>query len=272
MSPPAKRNPPPSKSRKPARQSPLKQRQKSEELGDDAFMVRYNSRTGRPIRTSAGKKSANPDYVNPDEAILQLTESPDDSLDGLDAVFGAGSDVEPDEDSDNEMPPKQKSTRKRARTPTPPPSPSPPPLSPSIHDEIEVSARARGEVELETDEESSGLPATEVSAEAGITLTFNIPPGFQGPLVVKLDTSSLSRPSRIAKRPAPVPSTGHASPKSKRICKFVGKPCEQSLPTNDEEVGFLDLAPELRNKIYRLLFVTEESLDFHSPSNFSRSG
>lgn len=57
---PAKRTSRPSKTRRPAAQPPIKARAKSEELGDDEFMVRYNSRTGRPIRTSAGRKSLNP--------------------------------------------------------------------------------------------------------------------------------------------------------------------------------------------------------------------
>lgn len=170
------------------------------------------------------------------------------------------SDMESEDDSEIDEPPKKK-PKNRARTPTPPPSPLPPPLSPSVHDEIEVFARS----------DSPDPPTPEDTAEAGITLTFNIPPGFQGPLVVKLDTASLSRTAKPIKRPAHVASTGHASRNSRRVCKFVGKACEHSLPMNDKKRGFLDLPPELRNKVYRLLFVTKEPLDFHNPCNFSRS-
>ncbi|KAF2240872.1 hypothetical protein BU26DRAFT_201519 [Trematosphaeria pertusa] len=207
-------------------------RDSSPELGSPSLLPQYNKKTGRPIRRSAGKIKMIADYV--DSAIIEDDEP---------------SEV-PSEDEDEVAKP----SRKRKRTPSPPP----PPLDPIIYDE---------EPDEASDEEDVGNFHHNVEKPPTITLQFNVPLGFHGPLVVKLDRSLLQdntegttqelqprRTKRKLNKPTPVPqSQGTAAQEQKKT-------------------GFCDLPGELRNKVYRLAFVTSETLAFPDADNLCRSG
>ncbi|KAF2477807.1 uncharacterized protein BDR25DRAFT_207126 [Lindgomyces ingoldianus] len=204
-------------------------RDSSPELGSPSLRPKYNKQTGRPIRSGAGQKKSLSGYV--DSAVIEDDE-PMDSL---------------SEDEEGN-PTQSRRTRKRKRTP----SPSPPPLDPIIYDEPPDQL---------SDDESVGMfhhhPST-----APITLQFNVPLGFHGPLLVKLDRSLLVAPHSAAY---------NMEPRSTRRKLDTATPeCQASSP-EERRVGFTNLPPELRNKVYRLLFVQDGEFHFGKPDNFCRS-
>ena len=213
-------------------------RESSLELGSPQFTTNYNQQTGRPIRDGAGRKKKDPDYV--DSVVIE-----DDIP------------VEPcseDEDGNLKRP---KRVIKRKRTP----SPSPPPLSPIIHDDI--SSR-----------EATPTPSPlGGDLDGAICLTFNIPQGFQGPFVVKLDrglldgneqgfcgTDQSKNTSRVGRRWS----------LRNTVCR-PQKHTRKAPALNHNGTGFLTLPPELRNKVYRLLFIAKKDLVFYFPDNFCLS-
>ena len=142
----------------------------SVELGDGDFAIKYNS-NGRPVRKSAGKKySPTPGYVDSGAIDQQLLDIADDALSPDESEFSEG---------DDEMSAKKKS-RKRKRDP----SPTPPPLSPLPPDDLPSPKSSPQRKNL-------AMPEDVVDLEP-INLTFNIQPGFTGPLKVQLDLSQVS--------------------------------------------------------------------------------
>ncbi|KAJ4346557.1 uncharacterized protein N0V89_010488 [Didymosphaeria variabile] len=200
-------------------------RQSSPELGTSNFKTQYSKKTGRPIRRSAGKAKPTAGYVD-SKVIEDEYEEPIET---------------PSEDEDGQIKHQQKRKRKRS------PSPEPPPLDDVIRNEA-PDERSEDEDPFQ---KKSKLPP--------IQLQFNVPLGFHGPLVVKLDRSMLlqdmaydMRPGRATRKilaePAPEPSDGQKKP-----------------------LGFADLPAELRNKIYRHLFVTDTAVYFPDADKMSRS-
>ncbi|KAF4536259.1 DNA-binding protein [Lasiodiplodia theobromae] len=130
-------------------------RKASPELGEGDFQTRYNARTGRPIRDNAGRKSLDPSYLDTIEVV-------DDE--GLESESGS-------EDEEGV----KKKHPKRKRTPSPPLlDVDQMPLFPE-----DVPSREPTPQFLDEDEASS------------INLTVNIPKGFSGPLVLKIDRGML---------------------------------------------------------------------------------
>jgi len=128
-----------------------------------------------------------------------------------------------------------------------------------------------------------------LSTPQELSLTFNIPHGHQGPLIIKLDLASLLNGSAksswgLATPPESITSSTpctnnelssyRTNPPSKK--RKLSKKVEYESRTEDKPLkpalGFLDLAAELRNMIYRLLFVVKDPFSFHNPTNFCRSG
>jgi hypothetical protein len=140
----------------------------SEELGDGDWAITY-SRHGRPVRKSAGKKTPDPDYVD--------SKTLDDEL--SDYVDHAPSDEDPDE-IEEATPTKRKPKRQKRA-----PSPSPPPLSPLPPEDAPLRMSSPEPMDL-------GEPLLQhlVNLEP-ISLTFNIQPGFSGPLHIQLDLSNV---------------------------------------------------------------------------------
>ncbi|KAG9947558.1 hypothetical protein KCU85_g5650, partial [Aureobasidium melanogenum] len=105
-----------------------------------------------------------------------------------------------------------------------------------------------------------------------MTLTVEVPPGHEGPLVVDLDIKSLLAQAQSLTRPL----SASLSPRS-NSCADSGYSSTSSVtseiskPSTTSKRSFLDLPAEIRNQIYRLAFVSDENLDFAYPNNFSRS-
>ena len=116
------------------------------------------------------------------------------------------------------------------------------------------------ELEELTDSESTVSRSRISKSGPPVTLQFNIPLGFHGPLIVKLDQAL------IASGAAQQMTLGNASSNQRDISA-----AEQQV-TTAKKVGFLSLPPELRNKVYRLIFVADTDLRWGSPTNFCRSG
>lgn len=226
--------PPPRKSRKltktiePVPTDPLP----SEGLGE-GNVVNYNSRTGRPIRKSAGRKSLVTSFVDPDEVISDNEEDDDIFLEDV-------------EDTVRVAP-----KRKRSLSP---------PMSPRLQYANDLS--------------SLGSTPEPVSASAlmpPLSITFNVPPGHIGPFVVNLDLNSLINSQAAL---GTITTTEQPHTRMSTDSGFSSKAseeAEQSKPASGDKAGFLSLAPELRNQVYRLAFVTKEKLNFGMPRNFARS-
>ncbi|RDI81297.1 hypothetical protein Vi05172_g8598 [Venturia inaequalis] len=208
------------------------------ELGDGDFEIKYN-RSGRPIRNCAGKKkSPGPDFVDLQALDDELSEFGDDLL--LDDELR---ELE-DEDEDEDEPPKKK-RKIRVRSP----SPTPPPLSPLPQQD--PPSRPDSPEPLQPDTR----PQLYLHDLEPINLTFNIAPGFSGPLKVQLDLSSVPLRS-----------------KSQKSLGTVGQPRKvESRQADNSKMGFLKLPPELRNKVYNLVFKDKSKFDFLSPTNIQHS-
>ncbi|KAF2268610.1 hypothetical protein CC78DRAFT_530045 [Lojkania enalia] len=208
----------------------------SPELGSPSHVIQYNKQTGRPIRRSAGQKKNVAGFV--DSAMIEeYEEEASDSLS--------------EDEEGNPVLPKRSSKRKRS------PSPTPPPLDPIIYDEAP---------DEQSDEETLGSLQRHPGPPP-ITLQFNVPLGFHGPLVVKLDSSVLDAidgPPRDLKPPT-----------SRRRRTESVAPAATVIPpkpgSGSWRAGFLDLPPELRNKIYRFVFLDDHDLIILRPTNFCKS-
>jgi hypothetical protein len=212
--------------------------------------VSYNSKTGRPIRRSAGK-TASP-FVNSAVAI-----SEDDS---------DHSDQEQDVTTDDEGIVVVKS-RKRKRSPSPPMSEA------SMSD-------SEGDAMLSDYGNAAALrnrptPSIEPMAPmAPIQLTINVPAGPERQVVMNIDLNSYIKDQLIAR-----PNANTISVPSPKRAKTTGRNSKASsaspqtrTPSRATRAGFLDLPAELRNEVYRLAFVSPARFDFGAPSkNFQRS-
>ncbi|KAF2195212.1 hypothetical protein K469DRAFT_545872 [Zopfia rhizophila CBS 207.26] len=215
----------------PARGKPTHQRSResSFELGSPSHRPRYNKRTGRPIRNGAGQKQSLPGYV--DSVVIEADE-PIESCS--------------EDEEGNPVQPRRPSKRKRT------PSPTPPPLEPIIYDEGPDPA---------SEDEANGIFHYNPSTKP-ITMQFNIPLGFHGPLILKLDSRLLATTEGQI--------YNVEGPRMRRRLEAASVQSQETTPEKDR-VGFMTLAPELRNKVYRLLFVADREFNFGLPNNFCRS-
>lgn len=215
---------------------PGHRRAASLELGEADFGIKYN-RSGRPIRNCAGKKkSPGPDFVD-----LQVL---DDELSdfGDDLLLGELTELEEDEDED-EPPKKKRKVQRREQSPTPPP------LSPLPHEDPPSRSGSPEPLQLDA------RPQLYFHDLEPINLTFNIAPGFRGPLKVQLDLSTVPLHTKSRN---PVRLGGQA----RKV---------ESRQADNSKMGFLKLPPELRNKVYNLVFKDKTKFDFLSPTNLQHS-
>lgn len=165
--------------------------------------------------------------------------------DGFTSTLDAVSDDDSLEEEDPDEP--RPRPKRRKRTPSPPMS-----LRELTDDEMSIDNDAHTERQ---EEPHSALPP--------ISLTFNVPRGHSGPFVVNIDLNSLVRQSLQ-------PHAGHSRTKVRTKISTMRDAPEKS-SSSDGRVGFLSLPPELRNQIYRMVFVDENRLDFGDPKNLSHT-
>ncbi|KAH7390660.1 hypothetical protein BKA66DRAFT_413342 [Pyrenochaeta sp. MPI-SDFR-AT-0127] len=193
----------------------------SPELGSPSKVTQYNKSTGRPIRKSAGSIKKAAGYV--DSGILEEDD------------FMPLTDDESDDEEEDDMPQRgrvDKTKRKRKRSPSPPS----PHLDPILYDQ---------ELDEFTDNERDGAFNRHAIKKRPMTLQFNVPLGFHGPLFVKLDNALLQTNKEGAlheMRPGKTQKTHAASP----------TPPQAAVQLRRK--GFIDFPPELRNTVYRYLF------------------
>ncbi|KAL6156746.1 hypothetical protein ACJQWK_06350 [Exserohilum turcicum] len=199
----------------------------SPELGSPSKTTAYNKHTGRPIRKSAGKIKRVDGYVDiQDEDLGPLTAEESDEQDD--------EDMEPHGRANKK---KKGRAKKRKRSPSPPS----PHLDPVILDQ---------ELDELTDVEEGGVFVRNIKKPSPMTLQFNVPLGFHGPLFVKLDRALIETSEQGTlheMKPSKSKKMCTASPESKSKGKATVQP-----------KGFTDLPPELRNTIYRYLFARKD--------------
>ncbi|KAF1361847.1 hypothetical protein EJ07DRAFT_42539, partial [Lizonia empirigonia] len=192
----------------------------SPELWDSSKTTQYNKQTGRPVRQSAGKMKPIAGYV--DSSIIEeddfIPYTSDDSESG----------AEDDEVDDVPLGRADKTKRKRKRSPSPPS----PRLDPIIYNQ---------QLDELTDDETGGAFHRRTPKKPPITLRFDVPLGYHGPLLVKLDPALLRLEDE---------DTAHVMHQSKKSRSESPVVASQERPK-----GFTDLPPELRNKVYRYVFV-----------------
>lgn len=210
----------------------------SSELGAGDFAVSYNSRTGRPIRKA---QKADSPFVDSAVAISDEESSEDEALLTLTSR-----------------------SRKRKRSPSPPLSDQDddsPALTnydgESDVDEIEVRPRKR----LAT----PAMPTAPVTSQ-GLqfvlkNLVVNVPLGHIGPVVLQLSPDVAVTTPMAPLEAVKIP----VQPKGRKSSR------KQTKNAQKTQAGFLELPAELRNEIYRLVFVTDGRLNFGAPTNFGRS-
>ncbi|KXT00617.1 hypothetical protein AC578_3140 [Pseudocercospora eumusae] len=205
----------------------------------------------RPVkkakRESVGHGDFNIDYNAKGRAIRKCRKARRESPfeDSAGAISDDDDDFEEEEIGDSiHIAP----ARKRKR------SPSPAAPLPSDH------ADSLSDSSLSDDDD----PHTPSPPSAGTTihLTINVPPGHQGPLTINLDPKNFA-----AVRSAP--ST--PSKRDKLAQATLARLNARSTSKTSKYAGFLDLPAELRNHIYRTIFVTTRSVNFAQADNFSRS-
>ncbi|UPX09634.1 uncharacterized protein EKO05_0000319 [Ascochyta rabiei] len=205
---------------------PLLARQESSpELGSPSKVTQYNKQTGRPVRRSAGKMKPVAGYV--DSSILE-------EEDFIPCTSGDDSEEEDDETSATPRGRADKTKRKRKRSPSPPS----PRLDPIIYSQ---------QLDELTDDETGGAFHRRIPKKPPLTLRFNVPLGYHGPLLIKLDPAMLRLDDETASKKM------HQSKK----CRADAPVAHAKL--SERPKGFTDLPPELRNKVYRYAFVRDKS-------------
>lgn len=226
------------KAKTPARPRPTTpDRDSSPELGSPSKITQYNKDTGRPIRKSAGKVKKAAGYV--DSSIL-----------GEDYDLSSSEETD-DEDTDKHgRANKTKQKRKRKRSPSPPS----PRLDPIMYDQ---------EVDIFTDDETGGAFHGNTPKKPPVSLQFNVPLGFHGPLFVKLD-STLLKDSEEGERH----DMRRLQTKKARRTASPSQPATVAVAVASR--SFANLSPELRNQVYRHLFVRKDM--FKIPQHHGTEG
>jgi hypothetical protein len=208
----------------------------SPELGSPSKIPQYNKKTGRPIRKSAGKVKRVAGYV--DSSLLEDEEGYESSA------------SEESEDEDMIKRGRAEKTRqKRKRSPSPP----------SPHLDPVIYSQELGEL---TDDETGGAFHRSTPKKPPITLQFNVPLGFHGPLFVKLDSALLKDNEDGGRHDM------RKVPSKKARTENLSVPAAAVLTARFP--SFTDLPPELRNAIYRHALVRDGALDI--PQRHLRPG
>ncbi|KXL44788.1 hypothetical protein M433DRAFT_139738 [Acidomyces richmondensis BFW] len=241
----------------------------------------YNRRTGRPVRKAL---KANSPFVDSAVAITD-DESSDGAGSGGGGSGGGGDDDDvhndegddddndddddDDDDDDHEANHVQTKSRKRKRSLSPPlqnenhflDSPS------KSEDEDAVDLPAmRSDAHLQSATTSKGVVQMTLQ-----NITINVPSGHQGPIVLHLHANLFNANQLLS--PAVAPPTDDiqvTSATDRRGQKIKSARPASAAAAAAAAAGFLDLPAELRNEIYRLVFVADLRLNFANPVNFDR--
>lgn len=209
--------------------------------------VAYNTKTGRPIRRSAGK-AASP-FV---DSAVAISEADTDHSDSAQDVT---------DDDEGIMVVK---TRKRKRSPSPPMSEA------SMTD-------SEGDAMMSDYGNAAALrnrPTQSIEQLPPIQLTLNVPAGPERQIVFNIDLNSYlgQQPTVNATPNVSEPSPKRAKTRGRSLKSGSGSPSASRAPSRTTRAGFLDLPAELRNEVYRLAFVSPARFDFGCPNrNFQRS-
>lgn len=200
------------------------ERDSSPELGSPSKIVQYNKKTGRPVRRSAGKVKKAAGYV--DSSIIEEVD------------YEPSTSEESEDEDVEERGRGTKTKQKRKRTPSPPS----PHLEPMLYTQ---------QLDDLTDDETGGAFHRNTPKKPPVTLQFNVPLGFHGPLFVKLDSALLKDNEDGARHDmhkvqSKKARTGDSPPKVAAVAV--------------QSKSFTDLPPELRNTVYRHAFVRREAL------------
>ncbi|KAI9797840.1 MAG: hypothetical protein M1835_006362 [Candelina submexicana] len=237
--------------------------------------VLYNERTGRPIRSTRSKRClkelVHTESVDSDD---YLTDTEDHHIGGgdEDQKMITGNDSVAHENAPA-IPKLYRNAKDRIRdlSPSiPPPSPGPSPTPPrQITPADDMLERCPSVTPNFTNNTSP--------AAAPLQLVFNVPPGFQGPFIVKLDMASLMASIKPTTpqidqqtfQPQGVHGDSRSQQEVSALSSLPPATAAQSAPQTTG-LGFQCLPPELRNKVYRLLFVGDRVL-LHDKRDLSRS-
>ncbi|KAH7410281.1 hypothetical protein DE146DRAFT_711095 [Phaeosphaeria sp. MPI-PUGE-AT-0046c] len=202
------------------------ERDSSPELGSPSKITQYNKDTGRPIRKSAGKVKKVAGYV-------------DSSFLGDDYDPSSTEETDDEDMSTSKRGRADKIKRKRKRSPSPPS----PQLDRIMYDQ---------ELDIFTDDESGGAFHGNTPKKPPVSLQFNVPLGFHGPLFVKLDSALLKDSEEGVRH-----DMHRLQTKKPRA---IAPPSQPAAVTGSSQ-RFTDLSPELRNQVYRHLFVRRDMLN-----------
>lgn len=241
-----------------------RKRDASVELGDGDFAIDYNSKTGRPIRKSAGHRDffgayAKHEDIQSDSGEMSEMSEEDIIDDDLDASTTKRA---------LQLQKKRKARGQPARltTLTPPPNDN-------YQDTGEFEKLNSEEPLLDSDdEESEHMSVYEhTSGPDVLNLTFNIAPGFQGPLRIQVPRSAFYGTAHPNKRVRT--SDYHSDTTSFRASPVssIQKSHAHAVTPKKRSWGWTKLPAELRNRIYRLVFFHPDVLSFHHPKNFTLS-
>ena len=201
------------------------------ELGAGDFAITFNPRTGRPERKKR-RTGENSPFVDSAIAVSDEQES-DDSIDSSISVARRG---------------------KRRRSPSP--------SSENSDDESDDSSTNEMTDEFTTT--ATHTTAIQITVK---DLVINLPPGHSGPILLQLEIPSGATQQSGSTRYYPKPSQTRRPKNANTSPRHAGR---QSCSKDQSYAGFLDIPPEIRNQIYRHVFVAKDHFNFDSPSNFSR--
>ncbi|KAF2631598.1 hypothetical protein BU25DRAFT_407244 [Macroventuria anomochaeta] len=204
---------------------PISTRQESSpEVGSPSKITQYNKQTGRPVRRSAGKMKPVEGYV--DSRILEEEDF---------IPYTSNDESEEEDDIGTPRGRANKTKCKRKRSPSPPS----PRLDPIIYNQ---------QLDELTDDETGGAFHRRTPKKPPVTLRFDVPLGYHGPLFVKLDPAILKLDDE---------ATVHGMRQSKKSRSDASE--SQAGAVHQRRKGFTDLPPELRNKVYRYAFVRDKT-------------
>lgn len=165
------------------------------------------------------------------------------------------SDASEDDDEDDDDMPQRGRPDKRKRKRKPSSSSLSPCLEPILYDQ---------ELDDLTDNELGGAFHRHAPKKSPVTLQFNVPLGFHGPLFVKLDSALLQTCGQ---------DTFHEMEPAKTKRARTTSPTLLQPADNQRYKGFTDLPPELRNTVYRYLFARkDDGQELRVPPSSSRGG
>jgi hypothetical protein len=219
-------------------------------------LIQRNRAVRKSTRKSAGRKVPDPAFLDP------VTVIEDDDEEMLVSSESETSDAPPSK--------RKKAKKPKRRSPSPPP----PPLSP-VHPDMDSELS-----DLSSRDYTPDIMSLDDDPTSPVSLTFNVPKGFQGPFVVNFDPVMISqalqesryahnlftRRGQTSRRSTPFNNARFTSSP-----RFSQPPSATSKAEKEAAIGFMTLPPELRNRVYRLLFVTKASIDSWTPSNFCRT-